>query len=122
MTQFATIELLYNQFSNLVDEINVMIEKEDYNSAIMKLKDKDKLINKLMIAKKTAKFSPEESEKLIIIEQKIKEKEKNDLEYLTKIRDKTGEDIKEATKKVKINSAYDIPVDSMQGVYLDLSE
>lgn len=122
MTEFATLELLYNQFFNLVEEINTMIAKEDYTSALMKLKDKDKLIKKLLIAKKTAKTSPEEQEKLVIIEKKLKAQEKSNLENLTRVRDKTGADLKETTRKVKISSAYDIPVNSRQGVYLDISE
>lgn len=122
MTQFATLELLYNQFFNLVDEINSMIENEDYNSAILRLKDKDKLIKRLISAKKTANCTAEEEQQLLLIEKKLMDKEKSNIKHLEKLRDKAGEELTLTKKKVKINSAYDIPQERGHGVYLDISE
>lgn len=122
MTQFSTLELLYTQFSNLVDEINAMIEREDYDAALMRLVDKDKLIKKLIAAKKTVKFSDEDVAKLVLIENELMEKEKHNLEYLTELRNKTGVELAATRAKTKITSAYEVSDSDGQGILFDVSE
>lgn len=122
MTEFKDLELIYNQFFNLTDEISKMIKNEDYGSAISKLKDKDKLISKILSARKTVDFTEEQSQKLSEMEKIISENEHEILSSLEKLHDEVGEAIKMTKKKVKINSAYTMPSDKEQGRIVDFSE
>lgn len=122
MTQFEHLELIYNQFFNLADEIQELIEKEDYSEAIVKLKYKDKLIKKLFNTKKTVKFTDEEAQKVLAIEQKIKEKEQSNIERLMGLQGTVGAELRSNRKKIKVNSAYEIPSDERSGSMLDVSE
>jgi len=122
MTQFKNLELLYNQFFNLADEIKTMIEQEEYNAAIIKLKYKDKLMKKLSVMKKTVIFTDEDTSKLHVIEQKLQEKELENISYLSKLRSETEQKIQTTNKKVKVNSAYSIHSNKESGVFVDVSE
>ena len=46
MTEFAHIELIINQYFNLANEIDSLIEKEEYGAVVDKLDDKDSIIKK----------------------------------------------------------------------------
>lgn len=122
MTQYANLELLYNQFFNLAEEIKQMIEKEEYNDAIIKLSYKEKLMKKLSVTKKTVTFTAEETAKLHQIEQKLQEKELENLNYLSKLRSEMGQILKNTKSKVKMNSAYGAFSKETSGVHVDISE
>ena len=121
MTQFNQIELLYNQFLNLVNEITIMIEQEEYDAAAAKFKRKDNLVKQLAMVKKTVKFSEEEKLKMQSIENVIQEKDKNMLEHLTKLRDEVAVELKVTKKKHKLSSAYERPIDRQGGI-IDIEE
>ena len=121
MTQFNQIELIYNQFLNLSNEIAVMIEKEEYDAATAKLESKDNLVKQLAMAKKTVKFSNEEKLKMQSIENVIQEKDKNMLEHLKKLRFEVADELKATKKKHKLSSAYERPIDK-QGAIIDIEE
>ena len=122
MTQFANLELLYNQFFNLADEIKTMIDKEEYNEAIIKLKYKDELMKKLSVTKKTVVFSDEDTARLHQIEQKLHDKDLENISYLSKLRNEMGQKLQNTNKKVKMNSAYDMHSKNTSGVFVDVSE
>jgi len=122
MTQFANLELLYNQFFNLADEIITMIDKEEYSEAIVKLEYKDKLMKKLSVTKKTVVLSDEDMVRLQLIEQKLQEKELENITYLSKLRNEMGQKIQNTNKKVKMNSAYDLYSKKSSGVFVDITE
>lgn len=122
MTQFEHLELIYNQFLNLADEINTMIKKEDYAAVVEKLEHKNKLIKKILIAKKTVNFTDEEIEKASLIEQKIRENEQETLISLKKLQNEVGEEINNTKKKIKINTAYAVKSDEKHGAIIDFSE
>ena len=122
MTNFENLELIYNQFFNLADEINVMIENEDYSAAIVKLKYKDKLIKKFLTTKKTVELSIEDRRKLTLMEKKLNSKEQNNINFLSKLHKEVGEELKDTNKKLKMNTAYEIKAEHNSGVFVDLSE
>lgn len=122
MTNFENLELLYNQFFNLADEINAMIENGDYNSAISKLEYKDKLIKKLLTTKKTVNLTIDDRRKLSLIEEKLKEKEQNNINFLGKLRNEVSEELKDTKNKLKMNTAYESKTEHNRGVYVDISE
>ena len=122
MTKFENIELIYNQFSNLADEIHNMIEDENFDELIGKLEYKDTLIKKLTAMKKTLELSSEEQKKMDILEQNLKIKENQNINYLSKMQDEVGQKLKNTKSKVKMSSAYAIKTQDDSGVYFDVSE
>lgn len=122
MTQFENLELLYKQFFNLADEIKSLIEKEEYNDAIAKLMYKDKLMKRLSSTKKTVNFTEDDREKLHIIEQKLQEKEQENIKFLSELRGEIGEKLSITKKKFKVSSAYTIESNKNSGVFVDVSE
>lgn len=122
MTEFAQLELIYNQFMNLTAEINTLIEKEDYSAAVGKLEHKNKLIKKISNARKTVNFTDDEREKARLIEKKIKETEQETLIFLKKLQDHLVEEIHNTNKKIKINKAYTVKSDEIHGEFIDISD
>lgn len=122
MTQFKQLELIYNQFLNLIDEINTMIDEEDYTAAVAKLEHKTKLIKKIQLVKKTVNFNDEEMQKARLTEQKIRDKELNTLAFLEKHKNEVGEELKNIKKKVKVSTAYAIHSEENQGAIIDIVE
>lgn len=122
MTKFSQLELIYNQFVNLSNELNTLIEDEEYDYVIEKLPQKDKLIKKLLNAKKTAVLTKEENEKIELIEKSIKENETKTLNNLKKLQDELAIEIKATKSKVKIGSAYAIEPENEHGIIIDISE
>lgn len=122
MTEFSHIELLINQYLNLANEIDSLIEKEEYMAAVDKLEYKDEVIKKLFLAQKTVKFTDEQWQKLQSIEKKIQEKEQETIRILEKLKNETGEELQKTNKKVKITSAYDIHTEQNQGTMINYSE
>lgn len=122
MTKFENIELIYNQFSNLADEIHSMIDNEDFDELAIKLEYKDTLIKKLTAMKKTLDLTSEEYEKMNILEQKLKIKEMQNIDYLSKLHDDVGQKLKNTKNKVRMSSAYAIKTQENSGVYFDLTE
>lgn len=122
MTQFKDFELICNQYFNLISEISSMIQEEQYETVIEKMEYKNKLIKKLFLAKKTVQLTEEEKEKTNLIEQKIRDYEAKTLSSLEELHKKIGEELKNANKQVKINSAYSIQVEDEHGVLINISE
>lgn len=122
MTQFEHLELIYNQFLNLADEINALIEEEDYESVVDKLEHKDKLVKKILMARKTVNFTDEEIEKARLIEQKIRENENETLVLLTNLQNEIGEELLKTRKKIKMSTAYTVIPEESQGYMVDISE
>ena len=121
MTQFNQIELIYNQFLNLANEIEVMIENEEYDFASAKVEQKNNLIKQLSSAKKTVKFSENETLKMQTMETTIKEKNDTMLANVKQLRAQLEGEVKTTKKKVKLGSAYDQTVTN-QGNMIDISE
>lgn len=122
MTQFVQLEILYNQYSNLLNEITNLINDEDFDSVLAKLQYKNDLIRKLANAKNTTKLTDEQAQKIILIEQQLQEKEHSNIKLLSKLHDEIGKMLKDTNKKVKINSVYNVMNKNQTGFLCDLSE
>ena len=122
MTNITQLELLYSQFINLTNEINKLIVEEDYETALSKVKDKDKLIKKLLLAKKTINFSDEELKKVNLIDKKISEENKKIIDSLKKLHSAVGTELEKIKHKIKINSAYETKQETNQGKLIDTFE
>lgn len=122
MTQFETLECLYNQLYNLAGEITSLVQDEKYNYVLEKLAYKDELITKFINAKKTAVLSEEEQVLASAWDKKLSDKEHENLAFCEKIHKNLSEEIKSTNKKVKMNSAYDIHIGTEQGNLIDTTE
>lgn len=122
MTNLETLELLGNQLLNLADEIKEMFDNEDFESVFEKLEYKDELLNKFIIAKKTASLTDEQQRNISLLEIRLREKEESNLNFLKKLRDITGEELKNNRDKLKINSAYSVKTEENHGEMIDFIE
>lgn len=123
MTTFENFELLYKQFLNLTMEINKIIEEGDYEIASLKINDKNRLIDRLANVENTVNFTAEERQKIDLMNQKISEDNITQLEFLKKLLEETGKELKNTKKKIKINSAYSLTMsEGKEGSILDISE
>lgn len=122
MTEFKQLELIYEQFENLTNQINKLISDELYQEANLKLNEKDKLIKKIFLTKKTVKFTEEEEQKIQLLDKQISENNQNLIKSLTKEHKKLAEELNSTKKRVKVNSAYEISTKSRTGKLVDTSE
>lgn len=122
MTQFSQVELLYNQFLNLSDEIINLIQSDLPDDAMEKLEEKDKLFKKIINARKTLKCSNEEFERLSEIENRIKVKEQESIKYFTKLRQDIEEELQKTKQKTKVVFAYKKNSENETGNICDFEE
>ena len=122
MTKFCDIELLYNQFFNLEEEIRTLIEVENYDEASIKVEHKSRLMAKLFNAQKTADLNSEEKIKLQELTQKLKEMDKFNIRLLMELKNGVEDELKSTKQKVKVNSAYSVKRDNENGVFFDVSD
>jgi len=122
MTQFKQFELVYNQLKKLTEDINALISKEEYDIAAEEVVNKDRLIQQLLNIKKTIKFTAEERETLLLMEQEMHDNKYINIDVLKKMHHEIGEEIKRTKKKVKVNSAYDEYTPDKQGIFVDMSD
>lgn len=122
MTQFSQIELIYNQYLNLANEIADLIADEEYDATSAKLEHHDKLIKQLALAKITVKLTETEKLTMQAMETTIQEKTETILANLKKLRVELASEVKTTKEKVKLSSAYDAHADGRQGDLIDISE
>lgn len=122
MTQFNQIELIYNQLTNLLNEISSLIKDEEYSIASSKIGHKDKLVKQLAAAKNTVNFTAQEEIKMQTMETTIKEKNDTMLADLQKLKTELASEVKENKNKIKLSSAYDQQPMKRQGDLIDISE
>jgi len=122
MTQFEQLERLYNQFSKLADEIEFMIDNEEYNEAVLRLQYKDSLIKQLKLVKKTVSLDEETKAKMLLMEEALVKREKQNIEKFSKLRDEVANELNKTKKNVKLNNAYTKTSIHKQGSLMDFSE
>ena len=122
MTQFEQLEGLYTQFANLADEIEFMIDNEEYNEAVSKLQHKDSLIKQFILIKKTVSLDEETTAKMLLMEEALVKREKQNIEKLTRLRDEVATELNKTKKSVKLNNAYIKTNTQNQGSIMDFSE
>lgn len=121
MTQFSQIELIYNRLVNLLSEISSLIKDEDYITASSKVELQNKLIIQFASTRKTVNLTADEEIKIQKMETDIKEKNDTMLADLQKLRTELAGEVKETKGKIKLNSAYEHPIER-QGDLIDITE
>ena len=122
MTKFEDLELIYNQFLNLSTEIKTLVQEENFTTALEKTNAKEKLIKKLISARKTITITEENKEKLESLEKKLRETDKENLDFSAKIHANLKEKLKSAKKQTKVQSAYEVHTEESGGHYVDITE
>lgn len=122
MTQFSHIENIINQYFNLIEEIHSSIDLEEYNEINSKIEQKDKLIRKIYLAKKTIPLTQEENTKLELIEEKIRKDNDETIKRLIDLQLVIGTELRKNNKKIKVSNAYDKSAERNSGVFLDVTE
>lgn len=122
MTKLVNLQLLFNQFSNLLDEIDDLIEEDYYDEAQLKIIQSNKLLNKIVLAKKTLDITENEKIELDNLEQELLNKHKERLNFYQKRKAELDVEIKKSGKKVKVSSAYDAISNASSGRLVDVSE
>lgn len=123
MTDFKEVERLYNRYFNIEDEIKNLIDEENYEEAISRIPDRDKLLKTLVTARKTVpNLSKEESLKIQSYDKLLKEKNNANIEFLKMHQAEIGNNLNSTRKKVKIGTAYSMQTTQKQGVFLDVTE
>lgn len=122
MTEFKQLELIYDQFASLTNQINQLIADENYEEATLRLVDKDKLIKKMFLTRKTINFTDEEQKKIELIDKQISVENQKLIESLEKDHRELAEKLNSTKKQVKMNSAYEIRTEEKIGDLVDTSE
>jgi hypothetical protein len=122
MTQFSQIELLYNEYEHLSDEISKMLKDESYEDVKEKLAEREKLMNEIIAVKKTVELTKEDEVKLYEIESKIHKENIATIEALEVLKNEVGLELNKTIQRVRVNSAYTIHSEPDGGDLLDYSE
>lgn len=121
MTPFENIKLLYIQLMNLTDEIKALNVQGEYNEATSKLKSKDALIAKFLIARNSLNLTPEQKAELEVLAKDLRRKELDNIEHLTSLQKEFTGELKKINNVLKINKKYDTTPDR-SGSMIDLIE
>lgn len=105
--QFEQLELLYKQILTTSNEVKKMIDKEDYESVLMQEKHKTQLISKVSLVKKTVELSDEEKSAIENLKTQILKQEKENLDRMQILRDKTSLELHKENSKEKILNKYE---------------
>lgn len=105
--QFEQLELLYKQILTTSNEVKKMIDKEDYESVLMQEKHKTQLVSKVALVKKTVELSDEEKSAIENLKTQILKQEKENLDRMKILRDKTSLELHKENSKEKILNKYE---------------
>lgn len=105
--QFEQLELLYKQILTTSNEVKKMIDKEDYESVLMQEKHKTQLVSKVSLVKKTVELSDEEKSAIENLKTQILKQEKENLDRMKILRDKTSLELHKENSKEKILNKYE---------------
>lgn len=105
--QFEQLELLYKQILTTSNEVKKMIDKEDYESVLMQEKHKTQLVSKVSLVKKTVELSDEEKSAIENLKTQILKQEKENLDRMQILRDKTSLELHKENSKEKILNKYE---------------
>lgn len=105
--QFEQLELLYKQILTTSNEVKKMIDNEDYESVLMQEKHKTQLVSKVSLVKKTVELSGEEKSAIENLKTQILKQEKENLDRMKILRDKTSLELHKENSKEKILNKYE---------------
>lgn len=122
MTKLFDLQLLFNQFSSLLDEMDDLIENNYYDELQLKIIQSNKLLDRIVLAKKTLVLKDDEKDELSNLEWSLLKKHQEKLNFYKERKSELEIEIKNSGKKVKVSSAYDSVSKTSSGRLIDISE
>ncbi|MBR1681673.1 hypothetical protein IJ707_07780 [bacterium] len=116
--QFEQLEILYKQILTVSNNIKTSIDKDDYDELLSQEAYKAQLISRVNLAKKTIKLSDEEAIEINNLRNEILSQEKENLEKIQLLRDKTLAELKSLNSQNKITNKYE-QIEAEEGTICD---
>lgn len=104
--QFEQLKLLYTQIFNTSQKIKNLIDKEDFEQIESLENYKSQLVQKVTAVKKTVALSEEENGNIQELKSEILNSEKENLERIQTMRDKTLTELKKINSQSRISNKY----------------
>lgn len=106
MSQYNQILLFYNQLLYMADEVKGMIEKELFDDIITKMEYHEKIVTQIRLIKRCTEFTEEEQAEINKFEAGIKEKEKENIEFIQNNIIDVKKELDRMKIKDKLSNAY----------------
>ncbi len=116
--QFEQLKLLYQQILNVVQRTKRAIDNSDYDEALSCENYKSQLVSKLMLIKKTVSLTDDEAAIIGEIKKEILDFEKENLNIIIDLRDKTMHELKSLNSQNKIANKYN-QIETVEGTICD---
>jgi len=116
--QFEQLEILYKQVLNLSKEIKLLIFNEKYDDVVAQEAYKSQIVSKITLVKKTVKLSDEEKNLINELKKEILFQEKENLNHLKELREKTLTELKNISSKSKVSNKYE-QIEPTEGTICD---
>ena len=116
--QFEQLEILYKQILTVSNNIKTSIDKDDYDELLSQEAYKAQLISRVNLAKKTIKLSDEEAIEINNLRNEILSQEKENLEKIQLLRDKTLAELKSLNSQNKLSNKYE-QIEAEEGTICD---
>lgn len=116
--QFEQLKLLYQQILSVSQRTKAAIDKSDYDEAVSNENYKTQLVSKLMLVKRSVALSDDESTIINELKQQILDLEKENLDIISDLRDKTLQELKAINSQNKIANKYN-QTEAIEGTICD---
>lgn len=116
------LEITYKKLLELSTQIGQLIERELYSDMLNFIERKDQLLSESAELLNKISVNKENTEHLHTLFTKFTEQEKENIEALTKVRDKIEEELHKISADKKIVNAYTSSEENHQGNILDFRE
>ena len=116
------LEIIYKKLYEISMQIAQLIERELYSDLLGFIERKDQLLQESAKLLDKVRAHRESTDHLHELFRKFTEQEKNNIEALSKVRDKVEAELHKISADKKIVSAYFSPEENHQGNILDFRE
>lgn len=106
MAQYDQLLLFYDRLLTIADEIEDMIQKELFDDILDKIQIHDKIFVQIRLAKKCTVLTEEQQAEINRIEEKLKEKEKKNIEVLQSNMVEVKQELDKLKLQNKLKQAY----------------
>lgn len=117
--QFEQLKLLYQQILSVAQRTKRAIDNSDYDEALSCENYKSQLVSKLMLINKTVSLTGDEISIIDEIKKEILDLEKENLNIITDLRDKTMQELKTLNSQNKIANKYNQVEENIEGTICD---
>lgn len=119
--QFEQLMLQYKQLKNGAEDIRLMIEREDYDSAITMIKARKAIFLNCKSMRNYLELTPEQEKEVGAILDEIRLLEKENIEALSNNMENVQNELKKTQQNEKIQQAYDFD-EGQKGSIINIEE